>query len=357
MNVLIIGLGYAGTRFYNAFKNIELPGKEKIDIAYVGRRQRRKDLIYYTSIATALEEFEPQIVVVSVNDGSHAEVITQLSNYKGFVICEKPFAGVHDNLDVLEASLGHTSGFALDLVERYSDATIALKQYVAKRQLRLLRGNFYWGKDRIHDLRPTSGVISEIIHPLDLVQWICAPEAELQLKGSQGIRSDFSISGDDVLDSASITAELQEAVITGYSSFVNINRKREIDLVFASPDDRLVYASLIYDTPAWDFDRLRVWEKSVTGDRIILDIQTGEEEARPELLTIRKLIRLASDAAHFARSGKAPAQPFADLQTALKLQRLLNHIDDSSRTLGPVQYVVGAERESYYDESNLERLG
>lgn len=95
----------------------------------------------------------------------------------------------------------------------------------------------------------------------------------------------------------------------------------------------------------------------MTGDRIILDIQTGEEEARPELLTIRKLIRLASDAAHFARSGKAPAQPFADLQTALKLQRLLNHIDDSSRTLGPVQYVVGAERESYYDESNLERLG
>jgi predicted dehydrogenase len=357
MNVLIIGLGYAGTRFYNAFNNLELHGEDKIEVAYVGRRQLRQDLIYYTSIAAALKEFQPQIVVVSVNDGNHAEVIAQLDGYTGFVICEKPFAGVHDDLDVLESSLSHTSGFCLDLVERYSDATIALKQYVDKGKLRLLRANFYWGKDRIHDLRPTSGVISEIIHPLDLVQWICAPEAELQLKESQGIRSDFSISGDEVLDSASITAVLQGAVVTGYSSFVNIIRKREIDLVFASPDDRLVYASLIYDTPAWDIDQLRVWEKTVTGDRVILDVQTGEEESRPELLTIRKLIRLAGDAAHFAQNGKSPSQPFAGLQTALNLQKLLNKIDHDARTLGPVQYVVGAERETYYDISNWERLG
>lgn len=357
MKVLIIGLGYAGTRFYNAFKQLEPEDAGEVEVAYVGRRQHRQDLRYYKSIAEGLEEFNPQIVVVSVNDGNHAEVITQLHGYTGFVICEKPFAGVHDNLEVLESSLKHISGFCLDLVERYSDATIALKQYVDSAQLRLLRANFYWGKDRIHDLRPTSGVISEIIHPLDLVHWICAPEAELKLKESQGIRSDFSISGDEVLDSASITAELQGAVVTGYSSFVNINRKREIDLVFASPDDRLVYASLIYDTPAWDYDKLRVWEKSVTGDRIILDIETGQEETRPELLTIRKLIRLAGDAAQFARDGKRPKLPFADLQTALRLQRLLNQIDHSSRTLGPVTYVVGAERETYYDESNWERLG
>ncbi|NEW05801.1 Gfo/Idh/MocA family oxidoreductase [Paenibacillus sp. SYP-B3998] len=357
MNVLIIGLGYAGTRFYNAFNNLELSGKEKIEIAYVGRRHHRQDLIYYTNIAKALEDFKPQIIVVSVNDGNHGEVIRQLNGYTGFVICEKPFAGIQDNLDLLESSLKNTVGFCLDLVERYSDATIALKQYVNKGQLRLLRANFYWGKDRIHDLRPTSGVISEIIHPLDLVQWICAPEAELELKESQGIRSDFSISGDEVLDSASITGVLQGAVVTGYSSFVNIIRKREIDLVFASPDNRLVYAALIYDTPAWDFDQLRVWEKTVTGDRVILDIQTGGEQGKPELRTIGKLIRLTADAAHFVQNGKNPSQPFADLRTALNLQNLLNRIERSSRTLGPVQYVVGAERESYYDESNWERLG
>lgn len=357
MNVLIIGLGYAGTRFYNAFTNLRLPGAEKIEIAYVGRRHRRPDLAYYNSIAKALNQFKPHLVVVSVNDGHHAEVIRQLSGYDGFVICEKPFAGVEDDLDLLESSLKNASGFCLDLVERYSDATIALKRYVDQGQLRLLRANFYWGKDRIHDPRPTSGVISEIIHPLDLVQWICAPEAALQLKGSQGIRSDFSISGNEVLDSVSIVAELQGAVVTGYSSFVNIVRKREIDLVFASPDDRLVYASLVYDTPAWDFDRLRVWEKTASGDRVILDIRTGDEEARPELHTIRKLLRLTTDAAQFALNGKEPSQPFADLRTALNLQRLLNGIDRHSSTIGPVQYVVGAERESYYDESNWERLG
>lgn len=357
MKVLIIGLGYAGTRFYNAFKHLELPGEEKVEVAYVSRRHHRQDLRYYHHIAKALEDFKPQIVVISVNDGNHGEVIRQLNGYTGFVICEKPFAGVQDNLDVLASSFKSASGFCLDLVERYSDATIALKQYVSRRKLRLIRANFYWGKDRIHDLRPTSGVISEIIHPLDLVQWICAPGEELRLEESQGIRSDFSVSGDEVLDSVSIAAGLQGAVVTGYSSFVNITRKREIDLVFASPDNRLVYASLTYDTPAWDFDQLRVWEKTLAGDRVILDIQSEGEKSRPELHTIIKLSRLVADAVHFVQRGKTPSQPFADLRTALNLQKLLNSIESSSRTLGPVQYVVGAEREVYYDESNWERLG
>ncbi|SEG46197.1 Predicted dehydrogenase [Paenibacillus sp. UNC499MF] len=359
MNVLIIGLGYAGTRFSQAFSNLDpaVTGNEPVEIAYVNRSPKTNGYRYFSGIEQALKEFEPAIVVVSVNDEYHIDVIRQLKDYRGFVICEKPLVHPQDDLETVESSLKNISGFALDLVERYSDASLTLRQYVQEHNLRLVRANFYWGKDRINDHRPTSGVISEIIHPLDLVQWVSGENAELELKDLQGIRSDFSISGTAVLDSAAITASLAGAVVTGYSSFVNILRKREVDLVFASPANKLIFATMIFDTPVWDIDYLRIWEKTNTGERVIVDLKTEIDESRPELNTIRKLIRLVADASAFAASGTEPSQPFADLPSSLKLQKLLNTIDGDARTIGPVQYVVGSEREFFNDETNWERLG
>jgi predicted dehydrogenase len=357
MNVLIVGLGYAGTRFLRAFSHINKNIDAKINFAYVSRNPKRSDITYFKDIDMAIKQFNPEIVVVSVNDEFHTNVIKKLNGYTGFVICEKPLANTYDDLELLENNLKDISGFCLDVVERYSDATIVLKEYVEQHNLRLVRANFYWGKDRINDHRPTAGVTSEIIHPLDLVQWICAPDSELKLKNIQGVRSDFSISGSDVLDSVAITAYLDKAVVTGYSSFVNIVRKREVDLVFASPQKKLVYATMVFDTPVWDIDYLRIWEKTPSDENIIVDMKTSTNDSDPGLETIRKLIRLVTDVTGYVLKGKKPLQPFPDLQTAIKLQRLLNTIESDAKTIGPVKYVVGNKRDVYNDEKSLERLG
>lgn len=359
MNVLIIGLGYAGTRFLRAFSyiNKQLETENRINIAYVSRSPKHKDIEYFGDIDSALKQFHPEIVVISVNDEYHTDVIHQLNGYRGFVICEKPLSNTYDDLRVLENNLKNISGFCLDVVERYSETTSILKEYVKKHDLRLIRANFYWGKDRINDYRPTSGVISEIIHPLDLVQWICAPDPELELKNIQGVRSDFSISGTEVLDSVAITAYLDEAVVTGYSSFANIVRKREVDFVFASPQKKLIYATMVFDTPVWDIDYLRIWEKTSNGENIIVDVKTNDNEDDSELETIQKLVRLVKDVTGYVSNGNRPSQPFPDFQTALKLQRLLNTIENDAKTIGPVQYVINHTREIYNDEKNLERLG
>ncbi|MVP01866.1 Gfo/Idh/MocA family oxidoreductase [Paenibacillus lutrae] len=359
MNVLIIGLGYAGTRFQQAFQHLNKKNAyaHPVELAYVNRSPRRAAIKSFRTVEAALAEFKPAIVVVSVSDGSHIEVLNSLEGYEGFIICEKPLTKPSDDLEQLQTRLKRTSGFCLDLVERYSDATVALKNYVAKNNLRLIRANFYWGKDRIHDHRPTTGVISEIIHPLDLVQWIADPDSALELEQVQGVRSDFSISGPDVLDSAAIIASLNGAAVTGYSSFVTIIRKREVEFVFASPDNKLIYATAVYDTPVWDKDQLKVWQKTSSGEQVILDLTTEVDETEAELSTIRKLVRLVEDVTGYAASGSEPSQPFANLETSIKLQKLLNAVDRNARTIGPMQYVVGSERESYYDETNLERLG
>ncbi|AEH49812.1 Gfo/Idh/MocA family oxidoreductase [Heyndrickxia faecalis] len=359
MNVLIVGLGYAGTRFVQAFSNINknIVGNEKINIAYVDRSLKRSDIKYFEEIDTAIKQFDPQIIVISVNDEFHMDVIKKLNGFKGFVICEKPLANTHDDLELLEAKLSDISGFCLNLIERYSDATIVLKKYVEEHDLRLIRANFYWGKNRINDHRPTCGVISEIIHPLDLIQWICAPNSDLELKSIQGTRSDFSISGPEVLDSVAVTAYLGRAVVTGYSSFVNIVRKREVDLVFASPQNKLIFATMVFDTPVWDIDHLRIWERTSSGEHVIMDMKTSIDDSNPGLKTVRKLVRLVNDVTGYVLNGTVPSQPFACLQTALRLQKLLNTIEHNATTIGPVQYVVGPKREIYSDENDWERLG
>ncbi|WP_339193288.1 Gfo/Idh/MocA family oxidoreductase [Aeribacillus sp. FSL W8-0870] len=359
MNVLICGLGYAGTRFLKAFSNMnkDIVGARKINFAYVNRNPKRRDIQYFKEVDAAIEQFEPHIIVISVNDEFHMDIIKKLEGYKGFVICEKPLANTNDDLELLEAKLKSVSGFCLNLIERYSDATIVLKKFVEEHNLQLIRANFYWGKNRMNDYRPTVGVISEIIHPLDLIQWICASNTDLELKSIQGTRSDFSVSGSDVLDSAAVTACLGKAAITGYSSFVNIVRKREVDLVFASPQNRLIFANMVFDTPVWDVDHLRIWERTPFGEQVIMDMKTNIDDSKPELKTIRKLVRLVNDVGGYVVNGAAPSQLFASLQTALKLQKLLNTIERDAQTIGPINYVVGSQREIYNDENDWERLG
>ncbi|WP_246794858.1 Gfo/Idh/MocA family oxidoreductase [Burkholderia perseverans] len=358
MNLLIIGLGYAGTRFLNAFLSVDsLTIEGGLRPAYVGRRAGKRDIPYFSDVPSALAQWRPEIVVVAVTDGEHAGVLAQLAGYPGFVICEKPLANSGDDLSSTTRALDRVSGFCLNLVERYSEAAQFLKQYVHDHRLSLIRSHFIWGKDRIHDHRPTCGVPSEIIHALDLVNWIAAPEKQLVLEDAIGTTSNFSVSGDAVLDSVAIVARLGTSVVSGYSSFVNITRQRTLDFALGSPDGKLIYAQLIFDTPSWDIDHLRIWERTHAEDRVLAAFTTSFPDSPPSLLTIQKLRRLVLDVLGFAGHGICPRQAFADLSSAVAIQVLLNQIEHTARTTGPVKYVLTAARPIVASDGDLERLG
>ncbi|MDG4861020.1 Gfo/Idh/MocA family oxidoreductase [Streptomyces sp. T-3] len=356
MKILIVGLGYAGGRFRKAFQNVLGPDGDGLgpQFAYVTRKRLDGENIpHYPSVSAALTDFAPDIVVVTVPDESHAEILTELAGFTGFVIAEKPLATSRDDLTPAQKGLADTSGFCMDLVERYSDATAFLRDHVREQGLELVRAHFTWGKDRINDHRPTSGVPSEVIHPLDLVQWICG--GRLHLDTVLGTRSDFSVSGPEVLDSVALSARLGPGVVTGYSSFVNITRKREVDFVFRDARGELLYASAEYDTPAWDADRLRVWRRHSAGDEVIHQLDTGGTPVPAGHRTVVKLGRLVEDVVRFTESGRQPTTPFAGLGQALELQELLNDMEHRARTVGPVAYFPDGR--SVLREADWERLG
>ena len=356
MKILIIGLGYAGNRYRRAFEHIAASTGLPLALAYVSRRQKPTELPYFDNVGRALQAFAPDIVVVSVNDHSHAPVLQQLAGYQGFVICEKPLVTPQDDLATLHAGLGQVSGIALDLVERYSDASRQLREWVERHDWQLVRANFHWGKDRINDYRPTCGVTSEVIHALDLLGWICPRAGLLRLHGVLGVRSDFSISGAEVLDTVLLTASLGEARVSGYSSFVNIVRQRTVDFSFVDRDARLIHARLVFDTPCWDHDQLRIWTRTTSGTEELLH-EHASAPNDPGLDTIHKLARLCLQVVRWVALKEQPRQAFADLKTAIALQRLLNEIDTQAQTPPPARYIHGETRALLPEDRDLESLG
>ncbi|MFW9079929.1 Gfo/Idh/MocA family oxidoreductase [Pseudomonas sp. P2757] len=355
MNILIIGLGYAGKRFQRAFEL--LSQTYEIKLSYCSRRAKNSLLPYYANLKDALHELQPEIVVVSANDVNHADVLIDLAGYTGFVICEKPMLTSSDDLLAVSKGLRHVSGFALDLVERYSQATARLKHLADENDWQLLRSSFHWGKDRLNDYRPTCGVVSEVIHALDLVSWICPSPAPLQLQHAIGVRSDFSISGSEVLDTVMFTADLGGAAVAGYASFVNIHRQRTVDFTFADPAGRIIHARLEFDEPDWDSDHLRIWTRDERGAIVEMEQRSYQSATDPAASTILKLSRLCLDVLRVVVDGKQPLQPFAGLGTTIELQTLLNQIDTQALTGTAVQYVQSGVRTLIPEDADLESLG
>jgi predicted dehydrogenase len=143
MNILIVGLGYAGGRFLHAFESLRHEGTCDIGtIGYVGRNTQNNGLPFFRSVAEGLAATKPDIVVLSVNDVYRMSILEEMSAFDGFVICEKPFLCPWDNTERAVSNLAKTSGFCLDLVERYSPITISLKEFVEANALCLMRANF-----------------------------------------------------------------------------------------------------------------------------------------------------------------------------------------------------------------------
>ncbi|HAV4985205.1 TPA: oxidoreductase, partial [Acinetobacter baumannii] len=305
----------------------------------------------------ALSNFKPDLVIISNSDGFHFDVIKELKDFKGFVIAEKPLISPSDSCSLTKENLANISGFCMDLVERYSENTFFLKNFIFTENLRLVKCNFAWAKNRLGDYRSTTGVISEVIHPLDLINYICYPNDKLILKKIIGLRSDFSISGDNVTDSVSLIAELNQAKVIGYSSFVNLTRNRNIDFIFKDKDQNLIYVTLVYDNPTWDSDYLKIWKYDNDFNEVILHENKTFSSVDEQYKTILKLSKMVIDVLNFIKFKQMPETDFSDLNYALYLQDLLNKIDINIGEDVNYKYFKNTNLRFLFSSNDLEKLG
>lgn len=129
-----------------------------------------------------------------------------------------------------------------------------------------------------------------------------------------------------------------------------------MDLSLVDREEQLIHARLTFDTPRWDHDHLRIWMRDTDGTELVLH-EVTVAPCQPGLETLHKLSRLCLRVLEWVAHRRPPDQPFADLETALGLQHLLNALEARAPTPPPSRYNHGATRALLAEDSDLESLG
>lgn len=353
MNVLIIGMGFAGNLYYDALAYLRDKGKN-INLAYCSNKDKKIDIPFFDSIQEGIRRHEPEMIIICTNDIYHIDTLKELTKFKGVILCEKPFVSDKEELKQAIQIINENNQFAiLSTVIRFSLASQKLKIYIDDNNLEIKRINFVWKKNRINDFRPTVGVTSEIIHPLDTVQWLFNEKIDI----NSVIRTDSNFAlnkGSYIPDSLFVSGRLGEGTVTGYSSFVSLKVERFIDMVLKDRNsNEHLYVKLSYDSPNWFEDSLSIYKEKDGKSKDIISFNSLEIETDYD----RKLERLLSMMEPIIDSDWINLNNHAKNSNVFEIQELLNSLCDENSLVNIVDYGYKESDVLRKDLNNFDRIG
>lgn len=353
MNVLIIGMGFAGNLYYDALTYLRDKGRY-INLAYCSNKDKKIDIPFFDSIQEAIQKHDPEIIIICTNDIYHIDTLKELANFKGAILCEKPFVSDKEELkQAIQIINKNNQLVILSTVIRFSLASQNLKSYIDDNNLEIKRINFVWKKNRINDFRPTVGVISEIIHPLDTIQWLF--NGKIDITSVTRTDSNFALNKEAYIpDSIFVSGRLAEGTVTGYSSFVSLKVERFIDMVLKDRNsNEHLYVKLSYDSPNWFEDSLSIYKENNGKSKEILnfnslDIDTDYDKKLERLLSMIEPI-IDGDWTHLNDHAKN--------SNVFEMQELLNSLCDENTLINKVDYGYQASDILEKDLNNFDRIG
>jgi predicted dehydrogenase len=346
--VLVVGAGYAGSRFIKAIQHLE---RERGEVRLGGvidtdasRLQpwSAQEVPVFSVLRAALDCIGPDVVVVAVNEEAHVDVLRRLAQSgPRFILCEKPLTPTVAEAEALRVVLYHRA-LSLNLVERFSDIVAAAHRWLTKMgPIKVKRVEFHWGKHRIADPRPTIGVASEIIHPIDLVHVLFTPGMLHDVRGFD-ISSSLRPNGPVRMDSIHFAARADAGfTLLGHASFTWPRRVRNLCSLMHDRRGRLYRLILTFDTPHWDCDEFIVEELDQhSGQYRCLERMATSVDALPmEARGLDKVIRFVrASISHWADGRHAPL--LVDLETAVGLQRIVERVCEEVACVGTVESSV-----------------
>lgn len=331
--VMVIGHGFSGHRFAKVIRYIENTRPELARLVAIcdsnASRLRETDGVpCYARLEQALLEAEPTVAVVAVNESAHYDVLTYLAagpSQRRLIIAEKPLTETFEQALTLRSALAGTS-VAVNFIERYSPIVQVFRQWWAEHaELRPTRVEFFWGKDRIRDPRPTIGVVSEITHPLDLVAYLFGLR-DPRIAAVQATESDFSRFEPRCLDTVDAWIDTADFRLIGHASFCWSNRLRRIFAILSDARGQGVIVNFDFDMPRWDCDRLTI---RVCGEKSTCFEYSVDNSFFPRQLDeLGKVSTFTTRAIESFRSGTMHEQQVG-LEMAVENQRLTTMIEDA----------------------------
>lgn len=331
--VLIVGCGYAGQRFDAAVNHLNLQG---VPVEIAGYCDIDKSRLLpgkpgFCDLSVALAELSPTVICVTVNESSHGRVFSELGSYRNsLIISEKPLTTSVDEALMAEQSLRHHA-FSMNLVERFSPIIADYRSWIAAEgPFEVVRVEAFWGKHRIGDARPTMGVISELIHPLDLVRYLFVP-GPLAVAGTNGLASDFSPYGTEILETLDVNMQSGDIPVLLHTSFGWPSRMRRLTALLWSPEKGMFRADLTFDTPHWDCDTVQIFSISAAGRYSpVHEHQLSNENVPADIRGIAKVVRFVDESVS-AWQRERPAHNLVNLSEAVALQKILHDIESTAR--------------------------
>lgn len=335
--IVLIGLGASGRRFLKVVQYAEQVFDGRIRLVGIIDACPNLDIpegvAHYKCVADAVVGCTPTAAVVSVNEESHAAILSELARTNvQAILCEKPLTTTQREMDDLPVQLSEKR-FALNMVERFSPVindyfTWALQQ----ESLRPVRVQFFWGKSRVRDQRPTMGVMSEIIHPLDLVIHLFKLN-NLQVRSGFSHCSDFSVHDRMLEDTVHCKlVDAHSTILSAHASFAWPERRREITAFLRDAQGTTFQAHFSFDSPLWDCDQLIIWQVSAaTGARTpVFRKNYSNQDFPEELHQTNKLWSFLFNGLDERYIGASPSSR-VDLAQAKELQELLASVQSQIR--------------------------
>lgn len=337
LRVLVIGAGYAGKRFIKAISHFQHINQGFLELVGVVDIDKKKlsDVAGWlktdTSLENALDAWTPDVAVICVNEYKHYEVLDLLcrSSLKA-ILCEKPLTRTLEEAADIQAKL-QGRFISLNLVERFSPIVEVCRKWLSDHpDVTIRRAEFFWGKHRVRDPRPSIGVCSEAIHPIDLIRLLFGCEGT-EVHAAIGVVSDMQAGIDPVMDSVSLLLGDEGTPVIGQSSFAWPERDRRV-VAFAGDGKNIYRIRLQFDNPYWDCDQLVIVKIDPdTGEKEkIFEYENSNKDFPADLSQIYKVFLFVRESLK-AFSGEETIVPLVGIDEAIELQTLLENISNKSK--------------------------
>ncbi|AVE48899.1 Gfo/Idh/MocA family oxidoreductase [Serratia marcescens] len=331
--ILIVGYGFAGKRMHtvlnysnqnhkNAFRQIVIA-----DPKMTG--QVDGVLATYHDVEQALKHHRFEAAIVTVNEEHHHGILKRLTEADiPRILCEKPLTATLDEAKELEPALS-AKIFSMNLVERFSPV---FKDFFAWRNtvetLKPARVQLYWGKNRIRDCRPTMGVLSEAIHPLDLASFAFGIR-EIDVIGGFMHHSNFSNRPEDAIADSLHCKLISEdrCIISAHASFTWMSRRREMFAHLVGAKDSYI-VHFTFDMPRWDCDSVtvsRIDPKDGHRTTVLQKSYTNQDFPEP-LDQLSKVYRFVTRSIDDKPARMNEPDSIVGLEQAMRLQTWLEQI-------------------------------
>jgi predicted dehydrogenase len=286
-------------------------------------------LPYFRSVEAACEAVRPAAAIVAVNEEAHADVLGRLLVASSAVIlCEKPLTATLDEATEV-GSLLRGRGLTVNFVERQSRILEDYFAWSRPQNLVVRRVDFFWGKHRLGDARPTIGVMSELVHPLDLIDYLFGFR-DFTVRHAFALASAYTPIHPSTPDTVSLVALADDYPVIGSASFAWPSRMRRVIGLLADDRGRTFRATFDFDCPRWDEDQLQIEEIDATTGRhtTVISSQASHSDWPVELDGIGKVTAFVERSLNQGWHGGNDPRLVGYAQ-ALKIQRLLAAVDES----------------------------